>query len=940
LWAWGHNAEGQLGDGTNSQRNTPVEVGGGSTDWKTVAAGRQHSLAIKNDGTLYTWGYGAQGQLGLGSNLTNRSGANQITGVSGVANNAWKAVFAYGYNSYAIDNQNHLFAWGQNDQGQLGIGTTGGNINIPTPVFGTNLGVAGDWATIGAGFYHVVGIKTNGSLWTWGTDVDGQLGNGATTGNVNKPTQIDAGGANAADPNSWKMAATGGGEHQSWFGMSYAIKNDGSLWAWGRNNLGMLGDGTTLNKLVPTRITPESDWNSVTAGYSSAAAIKTDGTLWTWGTAGVGELVNGSWWLPNYAPKQIGKNTNWTYVDVKGMSGGNSIFALSTPAGVPITPTMLGDCALYPATPTTITIGNNYGCEFTITGIGPFIVPPEGLYLRTNQGTNNSPTSSTCIVTGATNSTLRCTGISSGTTATNFITGTGNVQVGIGAAVGTAPATYNNKGTVALQIPTTVVNPPDLDPSPDCIVSKSIYIQDKYDCSFPLTGTLPFAMPSAGSVYARTKQTGGNSSPTICVINTTTNALDCKNIKTDGTLIAGVAGVELGVTATATTWHKKGDVTLLPASVIIDNTFSNTNVANCTPTPTSVTLDSTFTCTFALSGSGNNKYEFTPNTTTVAQVTGATDSSGACSIANNGSTGAVIQCTLIPTAGTTIGTKDIKLQMDTAAAVTKGTVQVVQELTPADIADLTASCTSTTVNSVTDCTFTLPTDKTLPSDFKLSIGSGAVNAGGTIPDQICAPENGGVSLLIIKCTNVPTGNSVGNIPIYAQLAGTTGSITATGETVTITGVNFAALDWVFNPDQGGTSPLFRSSDNTTITVKNLRTVFDQTPSVDTRYTCVFEYRAFNDRLATTPTWTTLNSTPIPYITGTGATSGCNVNLTKTQRANALNHPLRLSITDTTLPSGTACPIVLPSGTHECSNTYTFYNEYIYRFQGAGTASGA
>jgi hypothetical protein len=257
-------------------------------------------------------------------------------------------------------------------------------------------------------------------------------------------------------------------------------------------------------------------------------------------------------------------------------------------------------------------------------------------------------------------------------------------------------------------------------------------------------------------------------------------------------------------------------------------------------------------------------------------------------------------------------------------------------LTPADIPSLTVVCgtlsgsvRSAPVNSTTTCTFPLPSNKTLPSDFKISIGTGTIDAGGSTPAQSCTVSSG-----IVTCTNVPTGNSIGNIPIYGNLgSGNTATKTATGETVAITGSNFGAIDWVFNPVQGGTAPLFRSTDNTAITVNNFRTIFDPTPSSNTRYTCTLEYRNLNDRNNTATgtglTWTALNSTPIPYITTTGTTQGCTVNLNKTQRANTLNHSLRLTITDTS--------ITTPSSTNP--NTYTFYNEYIFRFQGAGVASG-
>ena len=248
-------------------------------------------------------------------------------------------------------------------------------------------------------------------------------------------------------------------------------------------------------------------------------------------------------------------------------------------------------------------------------------------------------------------------------------------------------------------------------------------------------------------------------------------------------------------------------------------------------------------------------------------------------------------------------------------------------LTEADIAALVVTCTPdpSLVNSTTTCSFTLTANKVLPTDFKLSIGSGAIDVGGSTPAKACTLTGNTTT-----CTNIPTGNSVGNIKIFGNLGtGSTATKTATTSTVNITGTNFGNINWNFTHDQGGTSPLFRSTDNTSITVNNFRTIFDPTPTSNTRYTCTLEYRNFNDRLAVTPTWTTLTAPSIPYTTGSGTTQGCTVNLSKTQRANVLNHSLRLTITDTTITS--------PSSTNP--NSYLFYNEYIYRFQGAGVAVG-
>jgi hypothetical protein len=264
------------------------------------------------------------------------------------------------------------------------------------------------------------------------------------------------------------------------------------------------------------------------------------------------------------------------------------------------------------------------------------------------------------------------------------------------------------------------------------------------------------------------------------------------------------------------------------------------------------------------------------------------------------------------------GAGNIQYQIVHAAAV------ATSDLTEADIPGLNVVCNSgapTFVNIVVVCYFQLPANKTLPADFKLTIGNGGIDAGGSFPAQLCGNAN--PPLTGIVCTNVPTGNSVGIKQVFGNLgSGNTATKTATGETVTISGVNFGAIDWQFSPDQGGTGPLFRSADSTSITVKNFRTVYDPTPTSSTRYKCTLAYRPLNDRATTAPTWNFVNQIAVDY----NITTGCTFNITKAMRGNNLNYSLRVNISD---------PNTVITGISE----YNFYNEYIYRFQGAGVASG-
>ena len=272
LWAWGVGSTGQLGNAAITDRSTPVTTSSGGTNWKQVSCG-SHIAAIKTDGTLWTWGNGTNGRLGNG--VTTGSISTPITTFLGGTN--WKQVscgFSY---AAAIKTDGTLWLWGSVSGGQLGNTAVIGNTSTPVTTFlgGTN------WKQVSCGFNCTAAIKTDGTLWLWGAVTSGQLGNAVTTGSISTPITTFLGGTN------WKQVSCGDS-------YTAAIKNDGTLWTWGSGINGQLGNASTTGT-VSTPITTflgGSNWKQVECGNSHTAAIKTDGTLWLWGLGGNGQLGN------------------------------------------------------------------------------------------------------------------------------------------------------------------------------------------------------------------------------------------------------------------------------------------------------------------------------------------------------------------------------------------------------------------------------------------------------------------------------------------------------------------------------------------------------------------------------------------------------------------------------------------------------------------------
>lgn len=196
LWMWGNGAYGMRGSASTADISSPQTTVAGGTNWKYISIGERHALAIKTDGSLWSWGNGSEGGLGH-SNATSLSSPVQLG-----SDLTWKAVTTGGYGtSLALKTDGSLWAWGNNTTGRLGLGDTN---NRSSP---TQIGLSLDWRSISLSKHygkHAAAIKTDGTLWTWGNNYVGVLGNGsAATVNLSSPVQVFINGTWAGP---WKYA--------------------------------------------------------------------------------------------------------------------------------------------------------------------------------------------------------------------------------------------------------------------------------------------------------------------------------------------------------------------------------------------------------------------------------------------------------------------------------------------------------------------------------------------------------------------------------------------------------------------------------------------------------------------------------------------------------------------------------------------------------------
>jgi alpha-tubulin suppressor-like RCC1 family protein len=410
IWSSGLNTFGQLGLGYITNTVFPLVQSGTDSDWLTIAAGGHHSVAIKNNGTLYGWGSNGVGQLGLGdvinrttptlisygildtpilvnavvisqkqidlswidisynetgfgierkngrngtytqiatvgTNITNYTDITtttftpnttyyyQVRGFNGFGNSAYSAVrwvaisgnwviAAAGRNhSICLKTNGSLWSWGSNSNGQLGLGYTNDSIPVTTP---TQIGVTSDWvgvsgtnlSVIAGGYSYSIALKTNRTIWSWGYNLNGELGLGDSGSNKNRstPTQIGT-------TSDWSIIAAGNYH-------TIACKTNNTIWSWGKNDSGQLGLSDTNNRNTPSQIGNDSNWSAIAAGWDHAIALKSNATIWVWGDNWSGQLGlgNSGTGTDRNTPTAIGTGSDWSNIS----AGDNHTIGIKT----------------------------------------------------------------------------------------------------------------------------------------------------------------------------------------------------------------------------------------------------------------------------------------------------------------------------------------------------------------------------------------------------------------------------------------------------------------------------------------------------------------------------------------------------------------------------------------------------------------------------------
>ena len=304
-WAWGRASYGLLGDNTTVAKSSPVQVVGGFTDWCQVSGGNNFSLGVRTNGTAWAWGSNSVGQLG---DNTGTSRSSPVSVVGGITD--WCQVAGGNAHSLAVRQNGTAWAWGSGGSGALGDNTTATKSSPVSVVGGFT-----DWTQVSGGYKLSLGLRTNGTLYAWGYNNVGQLGDN-TTVSVSSPVSVVGGFTD------WCQVSAG-------YHHSLAVRTNGTAWAWGCNSYGRLGDNTTANKSSPVSVVGGfTDWTQVSGGYRHSAGVRQNGTAWGWGCNDEGQIGDSTTAAKSSPVSVVGGFTDWCQISAAGKASGKSTMAI------------------------------------------------------------------------------------------------------------------------------------------------------------------------------------------------------------------------------------------------------------------------------------------------------------------------------------------------------------------------------------------------------------------------------------------------------------------------------------------------------------------------------------------------------------------------------------------------------------------------------------
>ncbi|MFM2141899.1 MAG: hypothetical protein RLZZ476_443, partial [Verrucomicrobiota bacterium] len=320
-FGWGYNASGMLGDGTSTDRTSPVATNvSGVLSGKTItalvsSATAAHTLALASDGSVYAWGENGAGQLG--NNSVTFSSSPVAVDMTGALSGKTVVAIAAGFqHSLALTSDGGLYAWGSNVAGELGNNSTTSSL-VPVAVDMTGVLSGKTIVQIQAGWGCTAVLDSTGQVYTWGTNSAGTLGNGSSATQSLVPVAVDTSGVLLGKTVS-KLSL--GGYH------ILVLTTDGLLFGWGRNMRGQIGDGTSgVNRSTPvavdrTGVLAAKTITDISAGYEHSLALASDGTVYAWGADDQSALGNATATVQADSP---------VAVDMTGVLSGKTVAAIA-----------------------------------------------------------------------------------------------------------------------------------------------------------------------------------------------------------------------------------------------------------------------------------------------------------------------------------------------------------------------------------------------------------------------------------------------------------------------------------------------------------------------------------------------------------------------------------------------------------------------------------